>query len=108
MPSVTIISAVRISSTPPSKRIYTDGKEVRIKGDLTIRGVTREVELQLDGPVQQIKDASGNTRMGASAKTRISRKDFGLTWNKLLESGGAVVGDEVTVVLDIAAVRKAQ
>jgi polyisoprenoid-binding protein YceI len=91
-----------------SKRIYTDGKDVRIKGDLTIHGVTREVEFQLDGPVQQIKDPSGSTRIGASAKTHVSRKDFGLTWNKLLESGGAVVGDEVTVILDIEAVRKGQ
>ncbi len=89
-----------------SKRVYTDGKEVRIKGDLTMHGVTREVDLQLDGPIEQIKDAQGNARIGASAKARISRKDFGLTWNKLLESGGAVVGDEVTVTLDIAAVRK--
>ena len=79
-----------------SKRIYTAGGETRIKGDLTIHGVTREVDLQLDGPVEQIKDASGNTRIGASATTRVSRKDFGLTWNKLLESGGAVVSDEVT------------
>ncbi len=48
----------------------------------------------------------GSQRVGASATTRISRKDFGLTWNKLLESGGALVGDEVAISIDIEAIQK--
>src|SRR5208337_2314694 len=60
----------------------------KINGDLTIHGVTREVVLDVDGPTSAIKDPMGNQRVGASATTRINRKDFGLTWNKLLEAGG--------------------
>lgn len=78
----------------------------KIKGDLTIHGVTREVILDVDGPTPSIKDPMGNQRVGASATTRINRKDFGLTWNKLLESGGALVGDEVTISIDIEAIQK--
>lgn len=99
-------AATHPTLTFASKQVYETGGVVHIKGDLTMRGVTREVDLQLEGPVEQIKEASGRTRIGASARTRISRKDFGLTWNKMLESGGAVVGDEVTITLDIAAVGK--
>ena len=78
----------------------------KIKGDLTLHGVTREVVLDVDGPTPAIKDPMGNQRAGASASTKISRKDFGLTWNKLLETGGAVVGDEVTISIDIEATHK--
>jgi len=53
-----------------------------------------------------IKDPWGNTRAGASATTTISRKDFGLTWNKMIEAGGAVVGDKVSVEIDVEAVKK--
>jgi polyisoprenoid-binding protein YceI len=82
-----------------------DGKW-KVKGDLTLHGVTREVVLDVDGPTPVIKDPMGNQRVGASATTRISRKDFGLTWNKLLESGGALVGDEVAISIDIEAIQK--
>ena len=78
----------------------------KIKGDLTIHGVTREVILDVDGPTPSIKDPMGNQRVGASATTRINRKDFGLTWNKMLEAGGALVGDEVTISIDIEAIHK--
>lgn len=78
----------------------------KIKGDLTIHGVTREVVLEVEGPTPPIKDPMGNQRVGASAATRISRKDFGLTWNKLLETGGAIVGDEVTISIDVEAIHK--
>lgn len=78
----------------------------KIVGDLTLHGVTKEVTLDVQGPTAPIKDPWGNTRAGASATTKISRKDFGLTWNKLLEAGGAVVGDEVTVSIDVEAVKK--
>ena len=76
-------------------------------GDLTIHGVTREVTLDVEGPTAQIKDPWGNVKMGSAATTVINRKDFGLTWNKALEAGGWVVGDEVTIQLDIEWTRQA-
>jgi polyisoprenoid-binding protein YceI len=77
-----------------------------VVGDLTLHGVTREVTLAVEGPTAPIKDPYGNTRAGASATTKISRKAFGLTWNKMIETGGAMVGDEVSVSIDVEAVRK--
>jgi polyisoprenoid-binding protein YceI len=75
--------------------------EVIVSGDLTIHGVTRNVELDVEGPSPQMKDPWGNTRIGLSATTRINRKDFGLTWNTALETGGFLVGDEVNITLDV-------
>ena len=75
--------------------------ELAIEGDLTIRGVTRKVVFSAEGPTLPAKDPWGNTRVGVSATTRISRKDFGLTWNAALENGGLLVGDEVTITLDV-------
>jgi polyisoprenoid-binding protein YceI len=75
--------------------------ELAIEGDLTIRGVTRKAVFYAEGPTLPAKDPWGNTRVGVSASTRISRKDFGLTWNAALESGGFLVGDDVTITLDV-------
>jgi polyisoprenoid-binding protein YceI len=72
-----------------------------VAGDLTIHGVTRKVVFQVEGPSEPMKDPWGNTRIGLSSTTRISRKDFGLTWNTALETGGFMVGDEVNITLDI-------
>jgi polyisoprenoid-binding protein YceI len=80
--------------------LVRDG-ELAIEGDLTIRGVTRKVVFYAEGPTPPAKDPWGNTRVGVSATTKISRKDFGLTWNAALESGGFLVGDEVTITLDV-------
>ena len=74
--------------------------EVAVTGGLTIHGVTREVVFAVEGPTPPTKDPWGNIRMGLSATTKISRKDYGLTWNAGLETGGLLVGDEVTVTLD--------
>ncbi len=74
-------------------------------GDLTIRGTTREVVFTVEGPTPPGKDPWGATRVGLSATTKISRKDFGLTWNAALETGGVLVGDEVTITLDIQFVK---
>lgn len=71
------------------------------QGDSTIHGVTRNVELDVDGISPATKDPWGNVRMAASASTVISRKDFGLTWNAALETGGVLVGDEVRIDLDV-------
>jgi Uncharacterized conserved protein len=67
--------------------------------------VTREVVLDVEGPTTESKDPWGNIRKGASASTKISRKDFGLTWNKTLETGGVLVGDEVQINIEVEMVK---
>lgn len=76
-----------------------------IAGDLTIRGVTRNVAFTVEGPTPPAKDPWGNIRLGLSATTKINRKDFGLTWNATLEAGSILVGDEVTITLDVQFVK---
>ncbi len=85
-------------STSVSKK---DEHEFAVEGELTIHGVTRPTTFLVEGPSAPTKDPWGNTRIGLSATTRINRKDFGLTWNAVLETGGFVVGEEVTITLDI-------
>jgi polyisoprenoid-binding protein YceI len=80
--------------------LVRDG-ELAVEGNLTIRGVTRKVLFSVEGPTPPTKDPWGNTRVGVSATTKINRKDFGLTWNAALETGGILVGDEVTITLDV-------
>jgi polyisoprenoid-binding protein YceI len=84
--------------------LVRDG-ELAVEGDLTIRGVTRKERFSVEGPTPPTKDPCGNTRVGVSATTKINRKDFGLTWNAALETGGILVGDEVTIALDVEFVR---
>jgi polyisoprenoid-binding protein YceI len=79
--------------------------ELAVEGNLTIRGVTRKVVFTAEGPTLPAKDPWGNTRIAASATTKINRKDFGLTWNTALETGGILVGDEVTITLDVQFVK---
>lgn len=86
-----------------TKWAKANGK-LQITGDLTIHGVTKPVTLTVDGPTPEVKGMSGIT-IGASASTKINRKDFGLTWSKLMDTGGAVVGDEIIITLDIEATR---
>jgi polyisoprenoid-binding protein YceI len=83
----------------------TGGDELAVTGDLTIHGVTRQVVFNVEGPTAPGKDPWGNTRVGVSAVTKINRKDFGLTWNAALEAGGILVGDEVTITLDVQFVK---
>lgn len=90
-----------------SKRIEKDGDELKVIGDLTIHGVTKEVTLNVEGPSAELKDPWGNLKIGASATTKIKRKDFGLTWNAAIEAGGVLVGDDVNITLDVQFVRKA-
>jgi polyisoprenoid-binding protein YceI len=75
-------------------------------GDLTIRDVTREVVLKVEGPTQPIRDPQGNRRVGANATTTINRKDFGVNWNRAIEAGGVVVGDEVKINIEVQAIEK--
>ena len=94
--------AVTFKSTGISS--VRDG-ELAVKGDLTIRDVTRKVIFSVEGPTPPAKDPWGNTRVAVSATTKINRKDFGLTWNAALETGGILVGDEVTITLDVQFVK---
>ena len=79
--------------------------EIAVEGDLSIHGATRKVVFEVEGPSAPIKDPWGNTRIGIAAKTTIKRKDFGLTWNAALETGGIMVGEEVHITLDVEFVR---
>jgi len=96
-PTVTFVS---------KKVIKADADRLRVTGDLTLHGVTREITVDVEGPTAEVKDPSGNFRRGATAATKINRKDFGLSWNKMMDSGGLVVGDEVNIYLEVELVRK--
>ena len=89
-----------------SKRAEPAGANAfRLVGDLAMRGVTREVTLDVKA-TDQVKGVRGETRIGAQATTKLNRKDFGVSWNRALDSGGVVVGDEVTVTIDLSLVKK--
>jgi len=91
-----------------SKSVEAAGDgELRVKGDLTIHGVTREVTLNVEGPTPEAKDPWGNQRIGATATTKINRKDFGLVWNVALEAGGVLVGEDIKISIDLEAIRQA-
>jgi len=79
----------------------TGGRDYAVTGDLTIHGVTKSVTLTVEDVSGPSKDPWGNERIGLSASTKINRQDFGLTWNSALEAGGVLVGDEVTITLDV-------
>lgn len=83
--------------------VGTDPKSFKVKGNLTIRGVTKPVVLDVtfNG---EVKDPWGNTKAGFTGSTKINRKDFGIVWNKTLDAGGLTVGDDVNINLEIEAV----
>lgn len=90
-----------------SKRVELLGaQKYRAIGDLTMHGVTKEVALNVE-TTPEIKDPQGRSRFGASATTRINRKDFGLNWNRAMEAGGLVVGEEVDISIDVELIRQA-
>ena len=80
--------------------------EYRVTGDLTIHGVTKEVVLDAES-LGVNKDPWGNDRIGFAATTSINRKDFGLSWNQALETGGVLVGEKIEISLDVQAVKAA-
>lgn len=90
-----------------SKSVAGSAGDLKVKGDLTIHGVTQEVTLDVDGPSSELKDPYGNIKIGVSASTKIKRKDFGLTWNAALEAGGVLVGDDVNITLEVQFVKQA-
>jgi polyisoprenoid-binding protein YceI len=85
------------------KSYESDGDEGKMKGDLTIRGITKPVILSVED-IGTIKDFQGNNRVGFTLKGKINRLDYGLKWNKALELGGFAVGDEVKIVVEAQAV----
>jgi polyisoprenoid-binding protein YceI len=90
-----------------SKRIVPlGGPKFRVIGDLTLKDVTREVELEATVEGCE-KDPWGNDRVGISARGTIDRTAFGFTWQRSLETGGFLVGEEVKIAIDISAVRAA-
>jgi len=90
-----------------SKKVMkTDANRLKVIGDLTIRGVAREIIVEVEGPTPEVKDPWGGFRRGATATTRINRKDFGMTWNKVLDTGGLLVSDEVDIYVEVELVRK--
>jgi len=94
------------SLTFRSTRVKRTGDdEVAVTGDLTIHGVTREVVFKVEGLTPPAKDPWGNTRIGLSAVAKINRKEFGLAWNSALETGGVLVGDEITITLEVQFVK---
>ena len=91
-----------------SKRIVPEGPDhYKLTGDLTIRGVTKEVTFDVEGPTPPVKDPWGNVRAGVTATAKINRKDFGLVWNALVEGGGVMVGDQVSITVEAELVQKA-
>jgi polyisoprenoid-binding protein YceI len=84
----------------------TSSGEHAVVGELTLHGVTRAVSFAVEGPSAPGKDPWGNIRIGLSATARINRKDFGLTWNSALETGGVLVGEDVAITLDIQFIKE--
>jgi len=85
-----------------STRVRPDGDGgYKVTGDLTLHGVTRQQTFAVEGPTPPAKDPWGNTRIGLSATAKINRKDFGLNWNAALEAGGILVGDDVSITLEV-------
>ena len=91
-----------------SKKIeQVSAGKLKINGDLTIRGVTKEAVLDVEGPTPPIKDPWGNTRVAANATTKVNRQDFGVKWNANMDGGGVVVGDDVTITIDLEMTKRA-
>jgi len=89
-----------------SKKVTKAASGIKVTGDLTIRGMTKEVTVDVEGPTPVVKDPRGAFRRGASGHTRINRRDFGIAWNRVLDTGGVVIGDEVDIYVEVELVQK--
>jgi polyisoprenoid-binding protein YceI len=96
-PTITFVS---------KKVIQIDENRLKVVGDLTIRGVTREITVDVEGPTPEVKDPGGNIRRGATGTSKINRKDFGMVWHKVLDNGGLVVSDDVNISVEVELVKK--
>jgi polyisoprenoid-binding protein YceI len=95
------------SITFMSKKFAPAGEgKYKVTGDLTMHGVTKPVVLDLTDVTPEVKGQRGEIRIGGQATTKINRKDFGLSYGALMEGGGAVIGDEVVITLDLELVKK--
>lgn len=90
-----------------SKSASKTSQGIDLSGDLTLHGVTKSVVLHVSDITKEIKDPRGMLRIGATATTVINRQDFGMVWNHNLDGGGVVVGNDVTITIDIEVARKA-
>jgi len=97
-PSITFKSR-KIQQIAPGK--------LKVTGDLTIRGTTKEVVLDVEGPTAPVKDPWGNVRAAVTSTTRLNRQDFGVKWNATLDNGGVVVGDDVNITIDVEMIKQA-
>jgi len=95
----------KITFASRAVQVKDDG-ELRVTGDLTIRGTTRSVVLTTEPISEESKDPFGNIKVGTSVTGKVSRKDFGLVWNAILETGGVALGDDVKLMLDVQFQRK--
>jgi polyisoprenoid-binding protein YceI len=80
--------------------------KLKITGDLTIHGTTKQVVLDVDGPTAAVKDPWGNQRAAVNATTKVNRQDFGVKWNATMDNGGVVVGDDVSITIDAEMIQK--
>jgi polyisoprenoid-binding protein YceI len=95
------------SITFVSKVVTRAGADrLKVVGDLTIHGVTKEITLDVEGPTPEVKDPGGKLRRGATATGKIDRRDFGLTWSRVLDTGGLVVGNDVDIYVEVELVKK--
>src|SRR6185436_13598044 len=89
-----------------SKRVEAAGPgKLKVTGDLTINATTRQVVLNVEGPVGPVRDSRAREKLGAAATTKVNRKDFGIIWNELMDSGGFALADEVSITLDIELIK---
>jgi polyisoprenoid-binding protein YceI len=95
-PTITFVS---------KKFVKANSGKLKVMGDLTLHGVTREITVDLEGMTPEIKDPWGNFRRGTTGTVKIDRREFGITWNKVMDYG-LVVGNEISVQIDIEWVRK--
>ena len=86
--------------------IPINGGGFKLAGKLTMHGVTKQVELSVDGPTEVFKDKKGVERVGATASTKINRKDYGIVYNQQLDNGGVGIGEEIKITLDLELQRK--
>ena len=96
-PTITFVSKKVMKASPD---------RLQVIGDLTLHGVTKEITVDVEGPTSEIKDPWGNLRRGATATAKVNRKDFGLTWNRVLETGGVVVGEDVDILVELELIKK--
>lgn len=80
--------------------------KLKVTGNLTIHGVTKEVVLDVEGPTAPVKDPWGNQRVAVNATTKINRQDYGVKWNATMDNGGVVVGDDVSINIDAEMIQK--